>query len=488
MRKMFGFPPQAAFFLRLAIAFGFLFFSSGCAWTSPNYLSTDIADSPSSVYIPQTPLLLPAAPAPMHSLALKGQVLDLAQCVNIALAQNPETRASWQAARSAAAGIGQAKSAYLPSADFTGGATRGDTVNLDSKQDTGPANVFNAEFGIHYLLFNGGARAAGLKKAEAELLNANFLHNATLRDVALRVEEAYYRLQATRELERVARQTIRQTQYHVDVARARHENGIVARSDVLKAETEKAAADLELVLAHSQIRIARGQLANAMGLQPSESFEVAELPQNPQQRQLADIKRLMVDAAANRPELRAALAKVESGRAGIKTAKALYWPEVTLNADYGRLDRTFFPDRDEWSYGLGISWPLFNGFNRKYGIRRAKSELAKTIAEHEKLLRGVELEVWIAYSQLIEAEQATKAAQAFVTSAEESARAAEGEYKNGAASIIEVTDAQTARTTANVRLVQARLDWYTAMARLKRAVGQTFASEKNSVIKGENNH
>jgi len=483
---MVRFSVQVRSFLLFGITGVLLFFSSGCSLTGPNYLSTNVADSPSSAYVPQMPLSLPVSPVAGHLRSLNGQVVGLAQCIKIALERNPETRASWHAAQSAAAGVGQAKSAYLPSADFTGGANRSDTVNLDSQQDTGPSNTFDAEFGVRYLLFNGGARSAGLKKAEAELLNANFQHNATLQDVALRVEEAYYRLLAAKEIERVADQTIRQTQYHVDVARARHENGIVAKSDVLKAETEKAAADLELVRARSQVRIARGQLANAMGLQPSESFNIAELLRNPHQRELADVKRLMAEAATRRPELHAALEKVEAGRAGVRAAKALYWPEVTLNTDYGRRDRTFFPDRDEWSFGLGFSWPLFNGFNREYGIRRAKSDLAGTVAEHEKLLRGVELEVWTAYSQLVEAGQAIEAAHALVASAEESARVAEGEYKNGTGSIIEIIDAQTARTTANVRLVQARLDWYTAMATLERAVGRTFTQATLHAANGEN--
>jgi len=112
--------------------------------------------------------------------------------------------------------------------------------------------------------------------------------------------------------------------------------------------------------------------------------------------------------------------------------------------------------------------------------------LAGTVAEHEKLLRGVELEVWTAYSQLVEAGPAIEAARALVTSAEESARVAEGEYKNGTGSIIEIIDAQTARSTANVRLVQARLDWYTAMARLERAVGRTFTQDTPDTADGEN--
>ena len=447
----------------------------GCALTASNEMMRDVPLSPSYAYVPHTSLSEHTPTGNIQSAAINGRVLNLAQCIKIGLERNPETRESWQRSRSAAAGVGQARSAYLPSADFTAGANRGDLVALDSQQNTGPLNTYDAGFGVRYLLFDGGARSAGLKGAEADLLDVNFQHNATLQDVALKVEETYYQQLAARELERVAEQTVRQTQYHIDVARARHKSGLVARSDVLKAETEKANADLLQVRARSQARIARGQLANAMGLKPSESFEVVELPQNPHQQELADIKRLMAQASRRRPELRAALARIDSARANVKAGNARYWPRMTLNADYGWRDRTFVPDRDEWSFGVGISWPLFDGLNREYTVRRAKSDLARSVAEHEKLLRGVELEVWTVYAQLIEAGQAIKAARALVASAEESARVTEGEYKNGTASIIEITDAQTVRTTANVRMVQARLDWYTAMARLERAVGQTFA-------------
>jgi outer membrane protein TolC len=93
----------------------------------------------------------------------------------------------------------------------------------------------------------------------------------------------------------------------------------------------------------------------------------------------------------------------------------------------------------------------------------------------------VELEVWTAYWQIIESSQAIEAASRFVASAEESARVAEGEYKNGTGSIIELIDAQTARTTARTRLIQARLGWHTAMARFERAVGRSLTQQAVSV-------
>ncbi len=475
MKKVLSIHISVRFFQASVIVLGLLAAIGGCIPVNYDRLLADVPDSPASIYEPSSPLpeLIPIDDEVIPEV--DGRILGLAQCIKIALERNPETQIAWQASRSAAAGVGQARAGYMPAADFSAGANRGDLVSLDSQQDTGAADTFEAGFGVRYLLFDGGARSAGLEGAESELLKVNFQHNTTLQNVALAVEEAYYQLLAAKELERVAEQTSHQTQYHLDVARARYKNGMVAKSDVLKAETGKAEADLGLVRARSQVRVTRGRLANAMGLNPSKSFAVAELPQDPHQRELADIKKLMAEATSSRPELRSALAGIESGRMNVKAAEASYWPEVTLNADYGWRDRTFAPERDEWSLGVGITLPLFDGFDRGYTKLRAKSELARTVAEHEKLLRGVELEVWTAYSRLIEADQAIEASQALVASAEESARVAEGEYKNGTGSIIEVTDAQTSRTSANVRLVQARLDWYTAMARLERAVGRTLA-------------
>jgi TolC family type I secretion outer membrane protein len=436
-------------------------------------LTADVPAAPSAAYIPSSPRAERADAAEDQTPSVDGQVLTLAQCIKVALDRNPDTRMSWQQSRAAAAGVGQARSGYLPSADLFAGASRSDPVTLDSPQDAGPSTTYDAGFSVRYLLFDGGERFAGLKGAEAELLDANFRHNAALQDVALGVEEAYYLLLAAAQIESLAEQTVRQTQSHVDVARARYENGIVSKSDVLRAETEQAEADLEMVRARSDVGIARGRLANVMGISPSESFEVADLPEDPHRRELEDIKLLMAEAADDRPELRAALARVESSRAGVKAANARYWPEATLNAGYGWRDHTFVPELDEWFVGVGVALPLFDGLHRENSIRRAKAVLGEKTAEYDKLLQGVELEVWTAYSRLLEAGQAIDAAQALVLSAEENARLAEGEYKNGTGSIIEVTDAQTSRTSANVRLVQARLGWYTAMARVERAVGRT---------------
>ncbi len=456
-----------------------------------------------------------------------GRTLSLTECAVIALERNPATAASWQTIRAAAAGAGQAKAEYLPSVGFASTARRSDIPNLDAQadqassasvptvtgsgtgsgdlastvaqsvvssvsksiasrlteavvgtsntqEDPGPQNRYEATFGVRWLVFDGGGREARVQEAAAGVLAAGFRHNTVLQDVALNVEQAYYSLLAVRHFEEVAVETVKQRGYQLRLAEARHRVGVVAKSDVLKAQAEKASADLDLVRAKNAVHVVRGGLVSAMGLRVSADFSVIDPPEADYTQELVDIESLLNEAANNRPELKTALAQVQLQRARVRQAESRYWPSLAFDTDVGWIGRSFPPDLRQWGVGLSLDLPLFTGFDRAYQLRGSEAELARAVAERQAVLRGVELEVWTAYWQTIEASEAIEAAKRFVASAEESARVAEGEYKNGTGSIIELIDAQTARTTARNQLIRVRLEWRTAMARFERAVGRSM--------------
>ena len=96
----------------------------------------------------------------------------------------------------------------------------------------------------------------------------------------------------------------------------------------------------------------------------------------------------------------------------------------------------------------------------------------------------MQLEVWDSYTKLKEAGQAVEAAQALVASATETLKVTEGEYKNGMVSMVDVIDAQTALSNARLKLVQARLDWFTEMAELERATGRMLTGIPDSEDRG----
>ena len=455
---------------------------TGCASMDPWDTTRRAPSGASSLFLPDDrgPALVERPRgAPVDNQAdVEGKTLTLAQCIRLGLERNPRTRAAWHASRAAAAEMGRTRAACLPNLEFSARGGTEDAVSLVGTQDVGRVDVDTAAFSVRYLLFDGGTRSAEVQAAEAELLAMGFSHNTTLQDVALDIEESYYALLAAEWAEKVARETVKQTHYHVRLTRARHDGGLVTRSDVLIARTEEANARLALVRAQSDVKVRRGRLANAIGVQVSLRFRVVDIPEDIRRRELDDIDELLKKAAQDRPALQRALAEVTSRSARVKAAHARFRPTVSMDASYGWNDREFPPQQDEWSAGIALTMPLFAGFDQVYRTRRAQADLAQAKAGYERLLRKTELEIWTAFTRLIEAGESIEAAHTLVTSAKESAALAEAEYKNGTGSIIGLIDAQTVRTGASRVLVQTKLDWYTALARLERAVGRTLAEKK----------
>jgi len=386
----------------------------GCTHLDPWHQNTRTPPSPSSAFV-SPPVSVSELEQP-QAARTNQTPLPLAECIRIALERNPATRSPWAAARSAAASVGQARSGYLPSATVSSEGKRGDPVELDNATDIGAQNTFDASFGVSYLLFDPG-RSGRLSETEAQLRSLNFRHNTTLQDVALAVEEAYYGFLAAQALRDLARETVKQQEQHTALAEGRYKAGTVQKSDVLKAVTEKANAELAAVRGESAVRIGKGRLANAIGLRVTDSFDVAPVA-DPQYRDtMSGLAALLAEASTNRPELQTALAEIDARRAQIETVRAQDWPIVSVTGEYGWKDRDFVPDRDEWTAGIAVSLPLFTGFERTYSEMRAKADMEKAKAEGEMLLRNIELEVCTAYSQLIEARQAIVATQNLVADA-----------------------------------------------------------------------
>ena len=446
---------------------------AGCQCCDPFGETAYVPCSPSVACPSERVFVADAIPAAIPG-EFEGRTLSLADCILTALERNPQTRIAWQASRSSSFQVGQERSNYLPQVDFTGAIYHSDLLE-DRKKQEAPRNAVTAMFGVRYLMMDGGLRNARVRGAEAELMAANFQHNTVLQDVALTVELAYHQRLMADAMVKVAEGHVRSTERNLESAQAKLKEGVVPKIDVLTAQTEKADADLVLVRARSAERIAQGQLAQAMGIHVSEKFAIEDLPQDVHKEELADIEQLLQEAAQARPELQAALAKMSARGADVDAAGAEYLPQVSANADYGWRDEAFLPSGDEWTVGLALELPLFAGFSRTYREEQAWSELEAAAAQYENALRGVELEVWTAYSRLVEAGEGIEAAKKLVASADERHRIADGRYRAGEGNIIELVDAQTAQIDARTQRVRADLNWYTALAQFQRTIGRTLA-------------
>src|SRR6185295_19712807 len=78
------------------------------------------------------------------------------------------------------------------------------------------------------------------------------------------------------------------------------------------------------------------------------------------------------------PGIRQSMASLRSAEIGEKNSKAVYWPQITASAGYGRsnsdkrYDFGAGPMNYSWNFSLGAQWKIFDGFAREATILRAK--------------------------------------------------------------------------------------------------------------------
>lgn len=398
---------------------------------------------------------------------------SLANLVDIALSNNPQTRAAWDAARSAAAVLGMAEGTYLPLIDVTVSAAKTQAA-FAGGQFIINQTTLSPEATLSLLVFDFGGREFGIQAARRALEAANWTHNFVIQNVILQVESTYYQYLAARALLKTQEANLKSARVNYEAADNRHEAGVATIADVLQARTVVSSVELDLVTTQGLIRTLRGTLADAMGLAASSEFEVAdELPDKIPLETIGEQVDLYIrDAEAARPDLAAARALVLAAQANIRKARAGFFPTITAGANYGKI---YYQHRavsnTTYSFGVSINLPVFTGLLREYQLLQAKIEAESAKDQVMKVERDVDLQVWTSYYGVKTAEQRIKTAGDLLASAGASYDVALGRYKEGVGSILDLLAAETQLESGRVQVIQAKADWFLSLVQFAHDTG-----------------
>ncbi len=396
--------------------------------------------------------------------------LRLADAVDVALCNNPQTRQSWANAKVQAAQVGIARSDYLPSIDAAAVLQRLADLQHAVLRAVRPTSTARSTF--NYLLFDFGGRDATLEQAHQSLLAADWTHNSTLQNVLLGAVQAYYQLYATQEAVASVLAAEKASLNSLDATRARQRAGTATRADVLQAQTAYSQSQLNTTQAQGDAATARGVLANTLGLSAEQPLTIAP-PPDLEARQVAEraVSQLIEVARTRRPDLAAAQAQVRAAESNIKVQESAGKPTVSLFAGLGATASAPGLDPGTGSIGLQLRIPLFTGYRSTYQILQAREQLEVQTATRDRLATDVSLDVWRAYQDLQTQGQSLTTTDELVASAQESYNAALARYKAGVGTIIDLLNAQSALASAQLQRIQARYRWNLAKVTLARAIG-----------------
>jgi TolC family type I secretion outer membrane protein len=438
--------------------------------TDPAAHGVGTPDTPAAVWSPPANAIPPQVPSPSDVvLPPAGAPLDLAQIAGIALSNNPLTRTTWLQARISEANLGSVRAAYLPTVDLDASLSRARTTPGAPAVTAlnGPA------LSLDYLLFDFGGRNAASEAARQTLIAADYSHDQAIQDVILRVEQAYYDYLDAKALLTAQAATIKERHTSLDSADARHNAGVATIADVLQARTASAQAQLTYETIEGNLRRLQGTIATEMGLPASTPFEVGELPRDVPAQLVSDaVESLIARAVAERPDLAAARAAVESARARVQVARAQGLPSVGIGASVGPYFTNGLSQHSTlYSAGISLRVPLFTGFRNAYDIRAAEIETKLAGENTRGLEQQIDLQVWTSYYALQTAMKRLTTSRDLLRDASESADVAQGRYRAGIGSILDLLTAESALENARAEEVQARTDWFQSVAQLSHDTG-----------------
>ena len=429
----------------------------------------------------ETPRLLPEdCPAP------DWQQLDFAQSIATGLCHHPETRAAYAAIEKQAAAWGETQGGYLPTLSLSYRKER-------SQQKTAVKSATPAARNRHYpdrsllelqwVLFDFGERAARSAQNRSQIKAAAAAYDRQLQQRYRTIANHYLNLDIEQRRMEIAEQNMDVTAEGKASAQTLHEEGVVIAADVSQAEVEYDAARLQYLQAERDRDNAAAALAESMGYPANTALHHAPLPDNPFSADtFADIEQLIGAAMDTHPNIKEAKAALEATKAAVQAVKKAGAPQVFLyantqdNAHLRTGGGLSYREREN-TIGLGIRWPLFEGYKRHYQEKALLAQQEQEEAALAALQSRLSLEMRQAYRQLTTAVEKQAIAEKSAASAQLNYQTRLGRYRAGVGSLNELLQAQRSLNTMRIALADATRERHQAALQLLFSVGKAFPAE-----------
>ncbi len=411
----------------------------------------------------------------MTRTTVPDEKLTLPQVIELGLCRNPQTTASYLSYESARLSKNANYASYLPSVSV------GANASLPYRNKQWGDWSYGASLSASYLIFDFGKRLADLNQSAAAWRATGFEYDETVQNYIYGVIGSYYSLlNANADVE--SAQMLRDVaQTARDTANKKFKAGVVAKADVLKADTTLASRDLDLERAKNNREIAKGNLLTKLSFPADQDIQIADLPSEigtPQETKSLD--ELFEQAQKTRPDLLRATANKDaawhrrnsvflSNLPSISASGSVSWND-TPSETYGAGD-----DKISGSIGIRASMPLFAGFANLYNARAASVNYDRAIEQVRSTQDNATLDIYTAYNNYKTAQTVLKQTETLLKSATESERVTAGMYKVGRATMLDWQTAQSELVSAEKQNNAAKYDLFVKRAAVALAVGELKA-------------
>lgn len=293
------------------------------------------------------------------------------------------------------------------------------------------------------------------------------------------VKSAYYTLMLAHDSRRVLCESYDMAKFTADLYARQYEAGTASRYDVLRTEVAVRNIEPQLTQADISVRQAQLQLTILMGIDAREATIDADRSLAMYEEGLFERAMKPTDDISANTSLRQLDIQRRQLEQTVTLQKYAFLPTLALSANYNWTSMSngspFRPQT--WNpysmLGVSLSLPLFEGMQRQSRLKQARIQLAESTLQRSNLIRSIENQVELAYDNLNQNIQQVGSCAESVRQAETAHSIMKQSFEIGAASYLELRDAELALTQSRLAYYQAIYNTLVADSSLEYLLGDS---------------
>ena len=397
---------------------------------------------------------------------------QLRSLIRTALQHNYDARIAASRILAAQAQLGIIRADQFPSVSVGAGISD----NRSSKSKFLPAfeqSTGHVDLSAAWELDFWGKYRRATEAARANLLASEWARQEVLATLVASVSSAYFQLRALDlELE-ISKRTLASRRESLRLTQVLADRGSTSMLDVRQAEQLVFTAAAEVPALEQQIEQEENLISTLMGNNPGDVPRGQKLTEQMQPPEVPS--GLTSSLLERRPDIREAEQQLVAANAQIGVARAAYFPQISLTGSGGfqsaALTNLFTGPAGTWNFGASLAQPIFTAGKLRSNVRLAEVKRQNALLFYQQTIQGAFRSVSDALIAYRKSREFRAQEELLFQSAQDAAHLSHLRYSGGVTGYLEVLTNETNSFSAELALVQARLNELLALVQLYEALG-----------------
>lgn len=435
---------------------------------------------------------LAALPLLMFVCSLPGTANDTVrlsrqECVSIALQDNPTIRVADLEVKRMDYSKRETLASVFPNIDFSGAYQRTiklQTVSMNMGGQTqqfkmGTDNNWNFGFSASMPLVNAQLWKA-IQISDTQILSAMEDARASRLDLVNNINKAYYSLLLADASRNVIKANYDIAKINAEIYRKQFEQGTASEYDVLRSSVQVSNVEPELLQADIAVKQASLMLKILMGM----DHEVTVMPNIT----LKDMQREMYgyhlgterDLSQN-TSLRTLDIQTKMLKQSLTAKKFAWIPTlgISYNMNWNAMSSGNALKNQQFNpysnVGIALQVPIFNGLGRLNAVKQAQVQVKEMTFQRENLVNNLNMQVDLALDNLNKQVKQISSSEQGMKQAQKAYDIMQKSFEIGAATYLNLRDAEVANTSAQLSYLQAIYNYLVSTSELDTLLGKEDA-------------